>query len=379
MVEPGALAALAELEKRETRLLDDVISRVRSDFPTYAHVTDEELEASFRQNIEMCSLAVIDPAAPRSARLKVWAHIASRRFESGVPIDDLIRSYTFSIGLIADELTSLFGPHGVPTEKILETYRTIRNVIDAYTAALASEYRRHRIKTDTYMHELKMDVIERMKIGDFEESMLNTSLARFRLNTELQFRAFTARPSPCSDVDVYNLMARIESQLVRGSGISVIHTDQIIGITTHEFVSIPNVSISYGHRSHLGSIASSFETAEQVAVTSPARADGAHTLEESSWRIAVDSRSPLVDHLESRFITPLRLSKVGEGVLLHSVHQFLQHNRSYRQAAQFLHCHPNTLRYRISRFEELTGTTTSDTETIIALEWMLEARSRHDR
>ncbi|MCI4011154.1 helix-turn-helix domain-containing protein [Brevibacterium sp. ZH18] len=376
MIEPGALTALAELGERETELLAQVLARVRSDFPSYADVRDEALESSFRQNIEMCSLAVTDPAAPQSNRLYTWARIARRRFEAGVPIDDLIRSYTFSIGLIADELTALFGDHGVPTEKILETYRTIRNVIDAYTAALAAEYRQHRIQLDTHTHELKMDVIERLKTGSFEEPLVSKALARFRLNTELHFRAFTARPSPNSDIDIYSLMALIESQLIGGRGISVIHTDQIIGITVHEFTPMPEVSVSYGHRSRLDTLASSFDTAEQVAATSGARTEGNHTLEESSWRIAVVAQTPLIDHLQSRFLAPLHLSKVGEGVLLHSVHHFLRHNRSYRQAAQFLHCHPNTLRYRISRFEELTGTTISNTETIIALEWMFEAQSR---
>lgn len=54
-----------------------------------------------------------------------WARIARRRFEAGVLIDDLIRSYTVSGGLIADRLAALFRDHRVPTEEVLETYRTI--------------------------------------------------------------------------------------------------------------------------------------------------------------------------------------------------------------------------------------------------------------
>jgi len=50
---------------------------------------------------------------------------------------------------------------------------------------------------------------------------------------------------------------------------------------------------------------------------------------------------------------------------------YLEHDRSIPQTAATLHVHVNTLRYRLSRFEELTGRSLTRTDTLIELAWAL--------
>jgi purine catabolism regulator len=53
---------------------------------------------------------------------------------------------------------------------------------------------------------------------------------------------------------------------------------------------------------------------------------------------------------------PIERSRTGHGdELLRSLEAFLEHNGSWEAAARALFCHRHTLRYRISRIEELTG------------------------
>src|SRR5699024_11415576 len=105
--------AINQLSHHEAELLTKVIDHVRDYYPTYVVVSDDLLQISFRQNIEMSVRAVSNAERPRDAELRSYAQIARRRFELGVPIDDLIRSYRFSIGLIADTLTDLFEDYDV--------------------------------------------------------------------------------------------------------------------------------------------------------------------------------------------------------------------------------------------------------------------------
>jgi PucR family transcriptional regulator, purine catabolism regulatory protein len=52
------------------------------------------------------------------------------------------------------------------------------------------------------------------------------------------------------------------------------------------------------------------------------------------------------------------------GDLLPSVRTWLEHDRQTEMAAQALHIHPNTLLYRVRRFEQITGRSLASTETL---------------
>jgi purine catabolism regulator len=55
-------------------------------------------------------------------------------------------------------------------------------------------------------------------------------------------------------------------------------------------------------------------------------------------------------------LTPIERARTGNSEeLLRSLEAFLEHNGSWEAAARALFCHRHTLRYRISRIEELTG------------------------
>jgi putative transposase len=75
--------------------------------------------------------------------------------------------------------------------------------------------------------------------------------------------------------------------------------------------------------------------------------------------------------LRDRYVDPLR----GEGAfgdqVVESLRGYLSHDRSIPQAAEALHVHVNTLRYRLARFEELTGRSLQATDTLVELAWVL--------
>jgi purine catabolism regulator len=52
------------------------------------------------------------------------------------------------------------------------------------------------------------------------------------------------------------------------------------------------------------------------------------------------------------------------GDLLPSVRTWLEHDRQTDKAAGALHIHPNTLLYRVRRFEQITGRSLASTETL---------------
>ena len=68
------------------------------------------------------------------------------------------------------------------------------------------------------------------------------------------------------------------------------------------------------------------------------------------------------------------------GDLLPTIRTWLEHDRQTDKAAQALHIHPNTLLYRVRRFEQITGRSLASTETLaetwLALRAAATPRSR---
>ncbi len=52
------------------------------------------------------------------------------------------------------------------------------------------------------------------------------------------------------------------------------------------------------------------------------------------------------------------------GELVPSIRLWLEHDRHTERAAHALHIHPNTLRYRVQRFEEISGRSLSSTASL---------------
>ncbi|MBB1025397.1 MULTISPECIES: PucR family transcriptional regulator [unclassified Dietzia] len=369
-------AAIDALVEREPVLLTQVLATIRGTYPTYESVSDEVISSSFHQNIEMCIRAVVDGPTPQGHKLRAYAQIARKRFEQGVPVEDLIRSYKHSIGLIADALTELFDAHGVSPFESLHAYRQIWMVSDVYSAVLVEVYRQHQLQLDTRNHAIKNDFIDRLRSGDFDDGILATAQTRFALRTDLDYRGFVAAMVGHSGHDIYSLLAMLEPQIFGHRGVCAIRGDVIVGICREVFDTGDGVSVSYGRPRPLSGIAESLEVARRVASTSTALSAGNHHLEEVGWRVAVDPESPVVDLFDARFRQPLDSAKVDAASTLCSVEEYLRQNRSYKNAARTLNCHPNTLRYRIARFAEITGCSVDDMETAVSLQWYFELRAR---
>jgi DNA-binding PucR family transcriptional regulator len=77
------------------------------------------------------------------------------------------------------------------------------------------------------------------------------------------------------------------------------------------------------------------------------------------------------EQMLARYVEPL-LKNQGGATVLTTVQHFLANDRNVDLTASELGVHPNTVRQRLERFEEATGRSTRDTETLVELWWALE-------
>jgi len=117
---------------------------------------------------------------------------------------------------------------------------------------------------------------------------------------------------------------------------------------------LAGASLGVARREAQWAIARAVESGRDVVSYSDDRTGRWLTSESADLRALVDNvLRPVIDYDEAH-----------GGDLLPTIRTWLEHDRQTDKAAQALHIHPNTLLYRVRRFEQITGRSLTSTEAL---------------
>lgn len=369
--------ALDELAAMEEELLEGVIAHVRQNYSSYRAVSDELLATSFSQNMKMAIDGVANRGMSAPDIMRRYAQIARTRFDLGIPAEDVVASMRFSIGLIGDSLVRVMERLDIGAETRLVAYRRLWDVSDAYTAVLVQEYRQHRLRAETHDHALKLGLLARLRSGESNQGMIDLLISRLGLLHERQYRAFIVEPSRGAVAEVYSALTRVDKLLKPGRGFAVLQGEAIFGASDELLPAEADLAMCFGPPAELARLQDSFAKADLVHRTSLGTVAGVHTYEKAGWRTLIDEASGLQRAYRCRFEAPLDEAVADPQTILDTVQIFVEESLDFAAAARRIHCHVNTVRYRVRRFETLTGASLGTVEDLVALCWYLEARGRH--
>ncbi|MBT2528342.1 helix-turn-helix domain-containing protein [Streptomyces sp. ISL-99] len=138
--------------------------------------------------------------------------------------------------------------------------------------------------------------------------------------------------------------------------------------------------LGLGAAAHPCDVASEFASASlalRVAVSFDL--SGVHTSDELGLRTAVVQTPAVGERLVHQRLAPLRERGEDGAQLEEAVTAFLEHGLRLEAAARSLFVHPNTLRNRLRRFEEVSGTSLRDPADLAETWWALAHQRVHGR
>ncbi|HRO94675.1 helix-turn-helix domain-containing protein, partial [Citricoccus sp.] len=150
-----------------------------------------------------------------------------------------------------------------------------------------------------------------------------------------------------------------------------------VGILTGDAGPVPaasGVTIALGPRVPLADLRESFDGATRVLEAARRVGwEGAVDADRLSWRMGILTSPEATELLHARHVAPvLEEGSFGE-LILESLAAYLDHGMSIPLAAASIPVHVNTLRYRLKRYQELTGGNVHELETLIEASWALAA------
>jgi len=373
------------LARRFDELIDRLTERIATEIDIYrpgALVERVELRRSVRDNFEymlgqMSTSDEPDLTAPRqTGRL---------RAQAGVPLPEVLRAYRLGFAFLWEELLGeARRSGGASVSALADTAAEIWSRSDEYAIALTEAYReavagrllstdRHRsalvealITGDGTQHGPVWEVAKLLDLP-YQGSFLVVVAENIALGAE-PLAGVEARLQPHDIASAWRLQP--EQQLgVVSCGLRPV--DTVLEVLTRLATARVGISPTY---STLDQTPRAVRLARIAMQNLPADAPGIAQFDDSPLGALVAADPGVTREVVNRVLgRVLPLDAEDRSTLLATIEAWLDASGSAAAAGRALFCHPNTVRYRLRRVEELTGRSVDDPRAVAELAVALQA------
>lgn len=351
MTDPTLTAALAN-DTLRTHILAAVArdERIASLFVDQRHIRDlDYLLALLRKRID----GAVTSTEDESRLAGIGACLANRGY---LPAD-LAAAYRVPLRVVVDHVREI----GRGPSEMLSAIHRLLEICNAMAATVADGY--HRA-----MRQESADFLHKLLFGQINTEELTHQAHRHSLDPNTEYLAFRARPAPEGTTD--GLAAAV------GGLCALVGTD-LVGFVTATPGSCDGGVCGVGPARPLAGLADSFRMATRALDAADRNgATGVHEFTELGLLPAISSDTAVTEALHRRYLAPL--GDTGSAAeIADTLHAYLEEGRHVARTAERLFVHPNTVRYRIKRFEELTGVSLrGNTTAVFEVLWALTHRGQ---
>ena len=348
---------VTSLEACDEQVAAAAIATLRMVLPSYRQITDEELRASALRNSASTRQTLTSRRLPSDRELGEAAVAAAERADQGVYVQDMLTAYRLSIHQIREFIVEAANAAGCSPPVTLEMVQLLWALADAVSVRLATVHRDTEIDIARHGERQRAEFLRGLVFGSVAPAEIRRLGPAYHLTPDLRYVALRGRPS--DDSTTQDLVRAI------GAACRAVGHHAFVGVLEGDVVGVapraPAISdcpgiVGVGPPADLTAVEPSFATASRVLEVAERFGEpGVFRLEDLSLRVAVAAEDELGELLVNRYLRPLEKLGGRAGSVLETVAAFIEHGLSVKATAEALDVHQNTVRYRLGRFEELTG------------------------
>jgi len=341
-------------------------------------VPRRDLRRSIERNLRYTVAAIADPGGDHD--LSAPRQTGRRRAHQGAPLPEVLRAYRLSFATVWDGLVAHVRSHHTPrlAEALLDAAGVLWRVSDEHALALTEGYRAAMAELLTAQQRRRSALLEALLTGHPGVDGGPWEAAKLLgVPPDADLVVVAAETSGLAEESLAGIEARLAARGVMSAwrltptlqiGLIAVpdkQTETAFGVlrdaaSARTGVSPPYQTLADTPRAlHLARVALSAIPAGHATVRpfspSPLAAFLANDPDEGR-RLAREVLGGLLE-----LPTDDRLS------LLDTLQNYLDHDGSAERTGRVLHCHPNTVRYRLRRLHELTGRSLTDPRDIAEL------------
>lgn len=372
----GAPADPALDSRDDEQLVSEIVSAIRAEVPAFRELQSQELRRFVSSDLYRGQAAMVEGRPPTEQELEESAAVVARLARAGIAMEACIQARGVAMRRFLEDRRIRARDAGVDDATQIEFVYALWNWADAVLVRSSAAYHevakemagRHDDRRSQFLHAL----LE----GTLERSEAQSRAAAYGLLPGRRYMAFRARAAPA--VDPAQLIRSIEltGGADGGGALAAVLEGEVCGVVSNAPHLNGEAVLGLGPAVELASLDESFRLASRALDTAVAFGlRGVADVDELSLRPAILTEDHAGDTLVRRYLEPLRaLGEFGE-TLERTVRQYLACGMRIDESARGLIVHPNTLRHRLERFQELTGADLRKTEDLVEVWWALERRT----
>jgi hypothetical protein len=358
-------ALLGDADAWSARVRD----RALAEFSVYDTIPREDLESSLRwQLVHVLGAARAGRDSVNDAEVAELADIGETRARQGVAVEVVLWAWGVGTQLLIDRGRQLGPEVGADDSLLLDFAQSLLAWTDVALLTIAAAHRRTELELAQREQQHRADLVRGVLFGTLAPGDVRGQLESYGLDPGREYIAVRARPA---DRSIEHVLGFHDARQHR-RGLSAIVDGDLAGLLRERPTGVPQGIVGIGPPRTLDRLAESFRLATRALVTAAAFGlTGTFDVGQLGLRPAIVADADVGDALWRRYLNPLGATR-SAAELTASLRAYFESDLHVERAADRLFVHPNTLRYRLGRFEELTGASLRDPVVAFEVWWALE-------
>ena len=361
---------------RAERLAERAVAEFQEAFPSYAQLDPAELAPVVLRNTVSLLESIRDPERDTAADRNFYRESGEQRARMGITSDEMLHAWRIGLKVTRAEAYALAGELDITEDVLLGFVEALLHWGDVGMVESASGHRETELEMARHEQHHRANLVRGILFGTLAPAAMRVQVATYGLEPQGPYCAVRARPT--ADVSVRSLEYQLGVADAAGPrrGLAALLDGDLAGFVLAPVPSRVAVPVGIGPPAPLAELENSFRLATR-ALESAAAAEltGPVGLDQLGLLPAVITDRDVGDEILRRIIQPV-LAQGKPGVtLIDTVARYLENDLRLELTAAQMFLHVNTVRYRLRRFEELTGTNLRHVDDLVQVWWALRRRA----
>jgi hypothetical protein len=354
-------------------IADRTVERMQAALPSYAQLSREALRPIVIGNVHNILLAVRDPAMASKTDPEQYRETGERRARQGISSDEMQHGWRIGLTAAREEAYTVAGELGISSEVVLQFVERMIQSADGAMLASTAAHRQAEFEMARREEHHRANLVRGILFGTMAPPSARVEAVTYGLDPDRQYCAIRARPSDDTLVRTLELELGVAAGAGPRRGLAALLDGDLAGFVLPPITGDIPVPLGVGPPARLHELENSFRLATRVleCVAAMGTTGPTNIAELGLWPAVLADRD-VADEVIRRVVQPLLAQGKTGTAILETVSCYLSNDLRLEATAEEMFFHVNTVRYRLRRFEELTGLSLRSVADVVQVWWALE-------
>jgi hypothetical protein len=363
---------IARLCAQAEPLSDRILERMRAEIPLYAQRDPDDLLPTIRTSLQGVLRPLEDGRPVTETELTAFRSYGQTRAHQGIPLEEMLRAWRLSIRAVLDEMITLGRQRRISDRTLLELTRDLLATTDVATLAFTHGHHRAELELARHEQHRRTDFLRGVLFAALGPAEIRQQAGQYGLDPDADYHPIRAHPTTTMPMDAIERLLGLAFTSGRPRGLACLIDGDLAGVVDRPPRDTAGAAIGIGPPAKLDRLEPSFRRATRAMATATAFGlTGCYDLARLGLLPAVLADTDVAEELTRRYIEPLGTG-AATALILDTVRRYLTLGMRADLAAQHMSVHHNTVRYRLRRYEELTGIDLRDPNRALEAWWALQ-------